>query len=57
MSGASTTLYYENIPFKFHIFHEYGHFTKSCPKSQQKQPPSMENPKAEFEFKIVPRKH
>jgi hypothetical protein len=31
---------YEQVPFKCNSCHEYGHFAKSCPKSQEAQPPS-----------------
>jgi hypothetical protein len=47
-----TPLDYEQIPFKCHICHDHGHFAKNCPKSQQSQPPPIEEP----EFKTVTRK-
>ena len=33
------TMDYEQIPFKCKYFHEYGHFTKSCPEKQEKSNP------------------
>jgi hypothetical protein len=50
---------YEQVPFKCNSFHEYGHFAKSFPKSQEAQPssnPTSQN-NVEQDFQQVTRRH
>jgi hypothetical protein len=45
---------YEQVPFKCNSCHEYGHFTKICPKAKESQP-LLNN--VDQGFKQVSRKH